>query len=159
MVAEMRHHRLAHHVFELCWAASTLLCAASLAGWVLGYEAPMCLLSRERPAVAIYAWPQAWYIESIQPTRSFGVAVRAVPPLSWRVPREVLPQWVSDGQSFRLEIPYWIPVAVFGAFPAGRWSMRRRRWHRARVGLCPQCGYDLRASPDRCPECGTPAAK
>lgn len=33
---------------------------------------------------------------------------------------------------------------------------KRRRW---KLDLCPQCGYDLRGSSERCPECGRPIAR
>ena len=61
-----------------------------------------------------------------------------------------------------LRIPYWFIAVAFGAWPlavAGSVSRRqlvRRRLRRAAErGVCPVCGYDLRASGGRCPECGS----
>jgi hypothetical protein len=55
------------------------------------------------------------------------------------------------------QIPWWCPLLVFSILPAWWWLARRRIRIRHQRGQCPACGYDLRASPERCPECGTPA--
>ena len=49
----------------------------------------------------------------------------------------------------------WIisaPATVLFAFLAIRGKREMKR--RIRLGLCRECGYDLCATPNRCPECG-----
>ena len=59
-------------------------------------------------------------------------------------------------------VPCWALAAASAALPA-LWTVRRvsrrRRTAREKRGLCPACGYDLRATPGHCPECGTPSGQ
>jgi len=49
------------------------------------------------------------------------------------------------------------PLVLLGAIlPALRYWRSRRLARLPKSGRCLQCGYDLRASPHRCPECGSP---
>jgi hypothetical protein len=57
----------------------------------------------------------------------------------------------------RAFIPNWFVMLISAILPAW-WLIQARRW-RKRKGMCPQCGYDMRATPQRCPECGMVAAE
>jgi hypothetical protein len=54
-------------------------------------------------------------------------------------------------------VPHWLLALAAAVLPImwfKGWRGRRLADHRATEGLCRKCGYDLRATPDRCPECG-----
>jgi hypothetical protein len=52
-------------------------------------------------------------------------------------------------------LPFWLLVASTIPLPASWIVVRRRARNHSKTGLCQSCGYDLRASAGRCPECGT----
>ena len=70
-------------------------------------------------------------------------------------PRVMVDDAVVTARITATGVPLW-PFAL-ALLPAA-WLLfrgrRSRRW--AAEGRCGACGYDLRESPDRCPECGKP---
>jgi hypothetical protein len=67
------------------------------------------------------------------------------------------PDWPDGGAYFQVSIP--MLATVFYVWPT-IWVIRLLRSRRQRGrSLCLNCGYDLRATPERCPECGTDVKK
>jgi hypothetical protein len=67
---------------------------------------------------------------------------------------------ISKSSVVEVLVPYWLLALVTSPAPAWlllrvRRGLRRRlRSRLGRLGICADCGYDLRASRGRCPECG-----
>jgi hypothetical protein len=76
---------------------------------------------------------------------------RSIPPTLWNT---IGFKWYSGPTHSSICLPYWLLALLTTGPPAmwaGAWARRRRR---VKQGRCPDCGYDLRATPDQCPECG-----
>ena len=170
---------MTRRLFTLCSAASLLLCVAVCGLWgrsyrcadevrwegartwaavnssrgrIVAYHATALIPGGLSPGKGVVRYERgapgeahlaAWL--PLRPNR-LGFGLRSGTAAGARLHYAVVPTWAAA-----------LPLAGPVAFAALAWRRRkRRRWY-TRRNLCPTCGYDLRASPGRCPEFGTTA--
>ena len=156
-------------VLNLLTLVSLLLCVAVVALWVRSYSVGDVVRVRSESR-----WYQAW---SDKGSLRFGTHLRSeldfdlprhqaiVPPpydvvrarravnrrLEWNGFRYMAESRAAPS-SRSVQVPSWF-VALLAAILPALW-LGRRLLRRYPPGHCKRCGYDLRASPDKCPECG-----
>ena len=98
-----------------------------------------------------------------------GIALRfdstgdgSLPTLDGKpLPPQVFGLSIPAARITQVMVPHWLilvlALVAFGESSRRLWRGRRSvRW--ANAGRCGGCGYDLRATPGRCPECGKAGA-
>ena len=164
-------------LFNLAAALSLLLCVASVGLWVRSYWRTDVVVWPVRHSECCLLVSKGWAaFVRIDGTETFTLLsmdgyAESTPDESATIKdfqKDMVLAWCSQTAGYQwgvgcrrtpqmaiAALHLWIPATIMSAGPA--WIARRwLRGHRRRLlGLCDRCGYDLRATPDRCPECGT----
>jgi len=166
-------------LFNLAAAVSFVLCVALVALWVRGHREADYLTREESRwgrgfassrGVLIYWRAVGRAPWSVNTDDAVGQGWRYVPgvprdldePSQYaRTERDCTRSGIgwrrSTGGGFEnttFTLPHWLVSALLLLFPA-YWAVGMLRRWRHRSGICRRCGYDLRATPGRCPECGS----
>ena len=174
-------------LFNLASVASLLLCIAIVAWWVRSYRTQDSVAWFDITVDGPQAWSdKTWgansYCGVVAFYRSEGSAWRQGRDettgrrLAWQGHPVLTPSQVwfpmrigprryeyraaqAADKYVGFDVPHWLFAGIASIVPFLR-SGRFLHEYRRPVGSCRFCGYDLRATPDRCPECGAvPAVK
>jgi hypothetical protein len=166
-------------LFTLAAGASAVLCILSLGFGLLGYRESsdtrlewisrshaVALTSYDGVLVLIFSsgWPAGDWVND-RPVSLVGqptpLTFRPVVVADGTIERRTFTDGVSQAtvtyRGVRTNILF--AVAFTLVLPAIWYVTHVRTRRRNQFGLCLACGYDLRATPDRCPECGAVPAK
>jgi hypothetical protein len=163
-------------LFKLA-AGSLGMMLASVVLWVRSqFACDVIDIKRGRYYMTFVTWPSyagvdaGWFSRTPIGTEVEPAFAWEVQPVDhrvsalWFVPR-VFPRFsngpttgpIFDQGRWSVRLPYWFLTLTTGllSFLCRRHAKKLDpRW---RLGRCLTCGYDLRATPERCPECGTAA--
>ena len=155
VVLAVRRGRLVNIVAGL----SLLLCAATVVEWVPSYRRSheLCWVRRRelgqhRVAVGV-EFSRGILVATTRPDRSEDARpdLHSELDLPWEYGTVNRLGFGLD--PWAIYVPLWFVTLLTATPPAAR-ALTWRRRPAGRAGTCRRCGYDLRATPDRCPECG-----
>jgi len=160
-------------ILRITSAGFLLVLAAALAGkWYREVEISNLLLTPrgtgvhavlragvQGPPLPSYDAPPGWATRVRSPgTRFLYSPLRGVHPFLPDVDTYDAASRTPGNRLLSVRVPLWPLVLLFGIVPMRRLSAWCRGRRDALQGHCRACGYDLRHSPHRCPECGRPVA-
>jgi hypothetical protein len=167
--------RLLRILISAATVLSLVLCVGALAAWVRSYQARDDILwtpEKSRVHLKIGTYRGGFFV--VAATFVGTVDLSGPSSVIWKqsTPSNVVltthPTFFNQfgfgmGYSHDNKYPtrylasrYWFVVMMTAILPAARLAgWRRRRRLRMHPNLCRHCGYDCRATPERCPECGS----
>lgn len=161
-------------LFTISSALSLILCLVTVTAWVWDGGVPLYsgrglapLLPTGTSGCGLYCDHRTLYFRTEGYSRKYSLGRPDVLCDVWQLHRQCIGFEVGRGDvidgemrysTMLVGLPLWFIGAMFAICPL-LWLRRAQRQRQASRRLtrhlCVTCGYDLRATPGRCPECGT----